>query len=106
MHNLDHSNIVVSYSLTTSEKLYELRDAMGSVGLAGALGVTWFYDKLKPVTMVLIAWGGSDTMRDIDEERINTLFSTCGGTLRPESVSCSNSGVMALVSSEERHGGK
>ncbi len=74
MHNLDHSNIVVTYSLTTSEKLYELRDVMGSVGVAGALGVTWFYDKLKPGTTVLIAWGGSDTMRDIDEERINTLF--------------------------------
>ena len=48
---------MVSYHLATSEEVYELRDVMGSVGLAGALGVTWFYDKLKPCTMVLIAWG-------------------------------------------------
>ena len=95
LHNLEHSNIVVSYNLTTPEEVKELRDVMGSVGLAGVLGVTRFYDKIEPGTVALSAWGVSDTMVGIDEERINTFFSTYGGTLGPEGdIPCLNSGVM------------
>ena len=94
VHNLEHGNVVVSYNLTTPEEVDELRDVMGSVGLAGTLGVTRFYDKLEPGTVALSAWGVSDTMTGIDEERINTFFSTYGGNLGPETVSCVNSGVM------------
>ncbi len=94
VHNLEHGNVVVSYNLATPEEVDELRDVMGSVGLAGTLGVTRFYDKLEPGTVALSAWGVSDTMTGIDEERINTFFSTYGGNLGPETVSCVNSGVM------------
>jgi len=94
-HNLEHSNIIVSYNLTTPEEVEELRDVMGSVGLAGVLGVTRFYDKIEPGTVALSAWGVSDTMRGIDEERINTFFSTYGGNLGPEgNISCLSSGVL------------
>ncbi len=92
-HNLEHGNIVVSYNLTTPEEVDELKDVMGSVGLAGVLGVTRFYDKIEPGTVALSAWGVSDTMQGIDEERINTFFSTYGGNLGPENVSCINTGV-------------
>ena len=95
VHNLEHSNIVVSYNLTTPEEMKELRDVMGSVGLAGVLGVTRFYDQVEPGTVALSAWGVSDTMVGIDEERINRFFSTYGGTLGPEgNIPCINSGVM------------
>ncbi len=94
VHNLEHGNVVVSYNLTTPEEVKELRDLMGSVGLAGTLGVTRFYYKLEPGTVALSAWVVSDTMPSIDEERINTFFSTYGGNLGPETVSCVNSGVM------------
>jgi len=92
-HNLEHGNIVVSYNLTTPREADELRDVMGSVGLAGVVGVTRFYDKIEPGTVALSAWGVSDTMQGIDEDRINTFFSTYGGNLGPENVSCINSGV-------------
>ena len=94
VHNLEHGNIVVSYNLTTPQEVDELRDVMGSVGLAGAVGVTRFYAKLEPGTVALSAWGVSDTMSGINEERINTFFSTYGGNLGPEKVPCVNSGVM------------
>ncbi len=107
VHNLEHSNIIVSYNLTTPEEVDELRDVMGSVGLAGVLGVTRFYDKIQPGTVALSAWGVSDTMQGIDEERINTFFRTYGGNLGPEgNISCLNSGVMPLGSPEERSGGQ
>ncbi len=92
-HNLEHGNIVVSYNLTTPEEVDELKDVMGSVGLAGVVGVTRFYDKIEPGTVALSAWGVSDTMQSIDEERIKTFFGTYGGNLGPETVSCINSGV-------------
>ncbi len=92
-HNLEHGNIVVSYNLATPEEVDELQDVMGSVGLAGVLGVTRFYDKIEPGTVALSAWGVSDTMVGIDEERINTFFGAYGGNLGPESISCISSGV-------------
>ena len=95
VHNLEHSNIVVSYNLTTPEEVGELRDVMDSVGLDVTHGVTRFYDKLEPGTVALSAWGVSDTMPGIDEDRINKFFSTYGGTLGPEgNIPCLNSGVM------------
>ena len=95
VHNLEHGNIVVSYNLTTPEEVKELREVMGSVGLAGVLGVTRFYDKIELGTVALSAWGVSDTMTGIDEERINKFFETYGGTLGPEgNIPCLNSGVM------------
>ena len=95
VHNLEHSNIVVSYNLSTREEVDELRDVIGSVGLAGVHGVTRFYDKIEPGTVALSAWGVSDTMTGIDEDRINKFFSTYGGTLGPEgNIPCLNSGVM------------
>ena len=95
VHNLEHSNIVVSYNLTTPEEVDELRDVMDSVGLARAVGVTRFYSKLEPGTVALSAWGVSDAMTGIDEDRINTFFKTYGGTLGPEgNISCLNSGVL------------
>ena len=95
VHNLEHSNIVVSYNLTSPEEVKELRDVMDSVGLAGSHGVTRFYDKIEFGTVVLSAWGISDTMMGIDEDRVNTFFKTYAGTLGPEgNIPCLNSGVM------------
>ncbi len=65
VHNLEHSNIIVSYNLTTPEEVDELREVMSSVGLAGVVGVTRFYDKIEPGTVALSAWGVSDTMTGI-----------------------------------------
>lgn len=102
VHNLEHSNIVVSYNLATPEEVKRLRDVMDSVGLSRTHGVTRFYDKLEPGIVTLSAWGVSDTMTDIDEERINTFFKTYGGTLGPEgNIPCLNSGVMPQGSPQQ-----
>ena len=107
VHNLEHSNIVVSYNLTTPEEVDELRDVMDSVGLAGVHGVTRFYDKIEPGTLALSAWGVSDTMPGIDEDRINTFFEPYGGTLGPEgNIPCLNSGVRPMGAPHEGSGGE
>ena len=106
VHNLEHGNIVVSYNLTTPEEVQELREVMEDVGLARTQGVTRFYDEIDPGTVALSAWGVSDTMTGIDEERINTFFETYGGNLGPERISCVNTGVMPSGSPGERSGGQ
>ncbi len=95
VHNLEHSNIVVSYNLTSPEEVEQLRDVMDGIGLAQVLGVTRFYDKIPEGTVALSAWGVLDTMEGIDEDRIKTFFESYAGTLGPEGrIPCLNSGVL------------
>jgi len=95
VHNLEHSNIVVSYNLTTPQEVEQLREVVGSIGLAERTGVARFYDKIPQGTVALAAWGVSDTMTGIDAEQIATFFEHYAGTLGPEgNIPCVNSGVM------------
>lgn len=95
VHNLEHSNIVVSYNLTTPKEVEQLREVVGSIGLAERTGVARLYNKIPEGTVALAAWGVSDTMTGIDEERIATFFENYAGTLGPEgNIPCVNSGVM------------
>lgn len=94
VHNLEHSNIVVSYNLT-GEDVDRLRDVFNDIGLANTTGVARFYSELEPGTVALSAWGVSDTMEGIDKDRIETFFDTYAGNLGPEgNISCLGSGVM------------
>jgi hypothetical protein len=95
VHNLEHSNIVVSYNLTSDEEVAQLRDVINDIGLANTTGVTRFYSEIPPGTVALSAWGVSDTMEGIDKDRIERFFETYSGTLGPEgNITCRNTGVM------------
>jgi hypothetical protein len=95
VHNLEHSNIVVSYNLTSPEEVDQLRDVMNDIGLANTLGVTRFYSEILPGTVTLSAWGVSDTMAGIDKDRIVKFFETYAGNLGPEgNITCLNTGTM------------
>lgn len=83
-HNLEHSNIVVSYNLTTQEEVAQLRKVMDGIGLNPIWGVTRFYDKIEPGTVAVAAWGVLDTMKGIDRDRIKKFFETYAGRLGPE----------------------
>ena len=83
VHNLEHSNIVVSYNLTPAEA-GQLRQAVDDVSLSRAWGVTRFYDKLEPGTVAVAAWGVMDTMSGVDRNRIKRFFEAYAGRLGPE----------------------
>ena len=107
VHNLEHSNIVVSYNLTTPEEVEELKEVMDGVPLAGVLGITRFSDTIETGTVALSAWGVSDTMQGIDEDRIGTFFGTYGGNLGPEgNIPCLNSGVTPMGAPHQGSGGQ
>jgi hypothetical protein len=84
VHNLEHSNIVISYNLTAPEDIESLRKAVEAVGLSRAWGVTRYYDKLAPGTVALAAWGILDTMPGVDRNRIKKFFETYAGKIGPE----------------------
>ena len=83
-HNLEHSNIVVSYNLATTEEIDQLRNALESIEFYYAWGVARFYDKIPQGTVALATWGVLDTIEGIDPDRINSFFSAYAGNLGPE----------------------
>lgn len=87
-HNLEHSNIVVSYNLPDEAQVDELKSAINDIGLANIWAVTRSYDKI-PVGQVAVAtWGVLDRMEGVDKERIRTFVETYAGVLGPELVTC------------------
>jgi hypothetical protein len=95
VHNLEHSNIVVSYNLSTPEEIDQLRDIINDIGLANVTGVTRAYSKIPVGTVTMSAWGVSDSMEGIYQSRIETFFDTYSGQLGPEgNIPCLNTGVM------------
>ena len=87
-HNLEHSNIVVSYNLPGEGQVDELKSVMGDIGLARIWGVTRSYDKIPAGQVAVAAWGVLDTMEGVDKDRINTFFDNYSGALGPERVTC------------------
>jgi hypothetical protein len=87
-HNLEHSNIVVSYNLTTPGEVKQLRDALDDIGLSNVWGVARSYDKIPQGTVALATWGVLDTMEGVNGDRIKKFFNTYAGRLGPEQVPC------------------
>ena len=97
VHNLEHGNIVVSYNLATAEEVGRLRDVFNGIGLANIHGVARPYSKIPQGDVALSAWGVSDQMTGIDQDRIEKFFETYAGTLGPEfpnGAPCTSGGVM------------
>ena len=88
VHNMEHSNLVVSYNLNDPEAVQQLRDAMDDVGLARVWGLTRSYDKMPEGQVAVAAWGVLDTMDGVDPERIKVFFEAYSGNLGPERVPC------------------
>ena len=99
VHNLEHGNIVVSYNLADENSVNELRAAMDEIDLSSNWGVIRAYKKIPEGTVALAAWGVSDTMVGIHQDRIRRFFDKYAGELAPERIPCHNSGVMPLTSS-------
>ena len=90
-HNLEHSNIVVSYNLPAEADVDALRSAVTEIGLANGWGITRFYSDIEPGTVALAAWGVLDTMQGVDQNRITEFFEAYAGALGPEVIPCSGS---------------
>jgi hypothetical protein len=88
VHNLEHSNIVVSYNLPAGDDVERLRSVMDNLGLATDWGVTRFYDKIPEGTVALAAWGRLDTVQGVDRGKITRFFDAYADALGPERIPC------------------
>jgi len=87
-HNLEHSNIIVSYNLPDEAQVDQLKSAIDDIGLARIWGVIRSYDEIPEGQVAVAAWGVLDTMEGVDGRRLKTFFETYAGALGPEFITC------------------
>ena len=91
VHNLEHSNIVVSYNLPNQADVDALEDVYNGLDEGWRNHFTVFrpYDQLPAGQVGLSAWGVLDVMDGVDEDRIQRFFAHYVGRLGPEgAISC------------------
>ena len=91
VHNLEHSNIVISYNLLNQADVDALKDFYNDLDESwrNHFTVVRPYDEIAPGQIGLSAWGVLDVMDGIDEERILRFYEHYVGRLGPEGpVSC------------------
>lgn len=90
VHNLEHSNIIISYNLPNQadvDALEEVYNALG--GWKDHYTVVRSYPKIAPGQVALSAWGVLDIMDGVDQERIERFYEHYVGRLGPEgAISC------------------
>lgn len=91
VHNLEHSNIVISYNLPNQADLDALKKVYNELegGWRNHFTVARPYDKIAEGQVALSAWGVIDVMDGVDSERIQKFFEHYVGRLGPEgAISC------------------
>ena len=90
VHNLEHGNIVISYNLSDTANLDELREVYNDLGgWKDHYTVVRSYSKILPGQVALSAWGVLDVMDGIDQDRIERFYEHYVGRLGPEgAISC------------------
>ena len=94
VHNLEHSNIVVSYNLPAQTDVDALKEVYYGLedGWRNHFTVVRPSGDLAPGQVGLSAWGVLDVMQGVNGERINRFYEHYVGRLGPEgAVSCRGS---------------
>ena len=84
VHNMEHSNIVISYNLPFDSDVRVLRDTLDNIEMATDWAVARPYDQIPSGHVALSAWGVLDTFPGVDADRIERFFEAYAGTLGPE----------------------
>ena len=91
VHNLEHSNIVISYNLPEQSDVNALEDVYNGLdeGWRNHFTVVRPYDLLPAGQVGLSAWGVLDVMDGVDQDRIERFYEHYVGRLGPEgAISC------------------
>ena len=94
VHNMEHSNIIVSYNLTTRDDLETLKDVYDDLPeiWRDHFTVVRPYGRIGEGKVALTAWGVLDEMEGVDRGRILRFFEQYVGKLGPEGpISCRGS---------------
>lgn len=91
VHNLEHSNIIISYNLPNQADVDALKDVYDNLpeGWRAHFTVARPYDQIAPGQVALSAWGVLDIMDGVDKGRIERFYEHYVGRLGPEgAISC------------------
>lgn len=87
-HNLEHSNIVVSYNFINPAKVTELRQVLDGVAQFENWGVARYYDKIPDGQVALSAWGRLGAFQGVAAAEIGLFFEAYAGLMGPERIAC------------------
>ena len=90
VHNLEHSNIVISYNLPNPADVDALENVYNDLGgWKDHYTVVRSYSRIAPGQVALSAWGVLDIMDGVDQNRIERFYEHYVGRLGPEgAISC------------------
>ena len=91
VHNLEHSNIIISYNLPNQADVDALKEVYEDLpeGWRAHFTVARPYDQIAPGQVALSAWGVLDIMEGVDKDRIQRFYEHYVGRLGPEgAISC------------------
>ena len=91
VHNLEHSNIIISYNLPNQDDVDALKNVFDDLdeGWRAHFTVARPYDQIASGQVALSAWGVLDIMDGVDKDRIERFFEHYVGRLGPEgAISC------------------
>lgn len=91
VHNLEHSNIVISYNLPNPADVDRLKDFYNNLneGWRNHFTIARPYPEIAEGQIALSAWGVTDIMDGINPDRINRFYEHYVGRLGPEgAISC------------------
>ncbi len=93
VHNLEHSNIIISYNLPNQADVDALQEVYNGLdGWKDHYTVARSYSKIAPGQVALSAWGVLDIMEGVDKGRIERFYKHYVGRLGPEgAISCRGS---------------
>ena len=101
VHNLEHSNIVISYNLPDEADVAALKDVYENLDESwrNHFTVVRPYEQIGVGQVGLSAWGILDVMDGVDKDRINRFYEHYVGRLGPEGpVSCRGAQTSTLGS--------
>ena len=92
-HNLEHGNIVLSYNLTETQAVEDLKRIWRGLPGVEQWGVARFYDQIPAGTVALAAWGRLETISGADVfpgglRQIASFFTANAGNMGPERIPC------------------
>ena len=74
VHNLEHGHVVISYNLSDPQEVQRIEELAADLSGLDKWGVVRPYSRIDEGTVAMAAWGVSDQVQGVDEERIKAFY--------------------------------
>ncbi len=93
VHNMEHGNVVISYNLSDESQKSQLKELHSRLNGSSEWLVTRPYEKIPEGSIVLTAWGISDEILGVNEDRITSFVEAYSGNIFSAETKRLNRGI-------------